>query len=190
MRPTLARTFAHPAQEKGPPGPAKRRLQPILVLLLLACSALPARADCFDLAEQRYGIRAPLLRAIASAESNNRANAVHSNRDGSVDLGVMQVNSSHLPQLSVYGIERRHLLDACTSIMVGAWLLAQNMQRYGPTWRAVGAYNAGQRSDREASRARYVRKVLPLYESQLRPPQAYAAPAPSRAPAHPQEGHP
>ena len=69
-------------------------------------------------------------------------NNSHIARTGTVDIGLMQINSSHLPWLSKYGIAREHLLDACTNVHVGAYLLAENMQRYGDTWEAVGAYNA------------------------------------------------
>ena len=54
----------------------------------------------------------------------------------------MQINSQWWPALAQYGIEPSHLWDPCTSIHVGAWILANNMQR-GDYWSAVGAYNAG-----------------------------------------------
>ncbi len=64
------------------------------------------------------------------------------NRDGSRDIGLMQINSSWLPTLASHGIAEYHLFDACTSIHVGAWILAGNVSRLGYTWEAVGAYNA------------------------------------------------
>ena len=54
----------------------------------------------------------------------------------------MQINSSWLPTLASHGINEHHLFDACTSIHVGAWILAGNVSRLGYTWEAVGAYNA------------------------------------------------
>ena len=42
------------------------------------------------------------------------------NRDGSRDIGLMQINSSWLPTLVGHGINDHHLFDACTSIHVGA----------------------------------------------------------------------
>jgi soluble lytic murein transglycosylase-like protein len=64
------------------------------------------------------------------------------NRNGSRDIGLMQINSSWLPTLARHGINEHHLFDACTSIHVGAWILAGNVSRLGYTWEAVGAYNA------------------------------------------------
>lgn len=55
----------------------------------------------------------------------------------------MQINSSWLPKLRQWGIDEAALLtDACTNLMVGAWVLADNIQRLGYNWKAIGAYNA------------------------------------------------
>ena len=108
--------------------------------------------------------RSLLLYAIASAESSLDARAINRNRDGSHDIGLMQINSMHLPDLARQGITRQRLLDEpCLSIDVGASILSGFIRRHGRTWRAVGAYNAGSASDREAARTRYVERVWPLY---------------------------
>ena len=58
-----------------------------------------------------------LLYAIASAESSLDARAINRNRDGSHDIGLMQINSMHLPDLARQGITRQRLLDEpCLSI--------------------------------------------------------------------------
>ena len=46
-------------------------------------------------------------------------------------------------------------MQACPSIEVAAWLLAQQMARYGNTWFAVGAYH----SATPALNARYVKQI-------------------------------
>ena len=55
---------------------------------------------------------------------------------------MMQINTIWLPQLKKMGISREMLKDACTSTYVGAWILSQNIKRFGYTWRAIGAYNS------------------------------------------------
>jgi soluble lytic murein transglycosylase-like protein len=99
---------------------------------------------CWTEAATRYGVDARLLYAVASVES--RLNPSVINRDNpysnTYDIGLMQINSSHLPKLAQYGITKTALLDACTNMHVGAWILAGNFMRYGVTWEAVGAYNA------------------------------------------------
>jgi hypothetical protein len=112
----------------------------------MMCLCSPAwGASCWKQAAVRYGIPAPLLVAIARVESNLNPDAVSrvgNAKGGSYDIGMMQINSSHLPTLAKYGISEHDLYDACTNIHVGAWILAQNFQRNGATWNAVGANNA------------------------------------------------
>ena len=121
-----------------------RQTLALLAITFVLC--VPALgAECWKHAADRYGIPAPLLVAIAHVESNlnpaalNRVGNTHSK---SYDIGLMQINSTNLPQLAAYGIHEADLFDACINIHVGAWILAQSFQRHGATWNAVGAYNA------------------------------------------------
>ena len=111
---------------------------------LLAASFLLAgpAAACWEEAASRYGVNPHLLYAIAKTESGLNPKAVNRNKNGSVDLGLMQINSRWFPILRKHGIDEQSLLDPCTSIHVGAWILAENMRRMGNSWEAVGAYNA------------------------------------------------
>lgn len=127
---------------------------PRLALLALLIATTPALA-CWDEAAQRYGVNPAMLVAIARTESSMNPAAINRNRDGSYDLGLMQINSRWFPLLSRYGIGEQQLHDPCTSIHVGAWILSQNMQRLGNSWDAVGAYN----SSRPVQRAAYAQRV-------------------------------
>ncbi|MGQ0622199.1 MAG: lytic transglycosylase domain-containing protein [Panacagrimonas sp.] len=112
-------------------------------------------ADCFDTAGQHYGLAPELLEAIAHAESRSEPTALNtSNRDGSWDIGLMQINSRWMPVLERAGLTAQQLYDPCTSIWVGAWVLAGNVARYGYNWNAVGAYNAGTAATAAAQRRR------------------------------------
>ncbi|OBR54049.1 lytic transglycosylase domain-containing protein [Paraburkholderia tropica] len=101
-----------------------------------------AHADCLDDAAAFRHINVQLVRAIAKQESGVRADAVNVNRNGTEDIGLMQINSSWLPKLARYGIRREHLFNACVNAYVGTWILASNIRQFGPTWKAVGAYNS------------------------------------------------
>ncbi|CAI1709350.1 invasion protein IagB [Serratia ficaria] len=135
------------------------------VLFALLLLAAPAGATCWNQAGERYGIEPTLLQAIAITESGLDPAAINQNKDGSYDIGLMQINSSNLPSLKKYQISRRRLLDdPCLSVMTGAWILAGFMRRHGYSWEAVGAYNAGSAPKRGYLRQRYARRVQSHYQ--------------------------
>ena len=118
----------------------------LAVSLFAVISSSPAMADeCWTDAERTYGVSAQLLYAVARAESDLNPAAVnlsHKARTGTYDIGLMQINSGHLPRLAAAGISEKDLYDPCTNIKVGAWLMAHSFARNGVSWDAVGAYNA------------------------------------------------
>lgn len=120
--------------------------------LSLACistaQAQVQERNCWMEAARRYHVNAQLLYAIARHESGMNPQARGSNANGSYDIGLMQINSSHLPLLGQYGIQEQHLYDPCVSIHVGAWILAGNIRRMGNNWIAIGAYNAASHEKR------------------------------------------
>lgn len=122
---------------------------------LLAVLPIPGKAACFEEAASRYQVPSVLLKAISRVESAGNPGAINRNKDGSFDIGHMQINSRWLPKLSHFGISRDQLWDPCTNTLVGAWILAQNVHRIGYSWNAVGAYNAVSPEKRD----RYARKI-------------------------------
>jgi soluble lytic murein transglycosylase-like protein len=123
-----------------------------------------AQANCWQLAASRYHVDPLLLYAIAKVESGLNPAARNINSAGSRDIGLMQINSRHLPVLAQFGIFEQHLISQpCTSVMVGAWILAGFIRQKGYGWQAVGAYNAGVRPGRDARRTRYALAVWRYY---------------------------
>lgn len=134
-------------------------------LLLLACFGTgQVQAFCWSQAARQHAIEPELLRAIADVESGQKPDAINLNKDGTRDIGLMQINSSHLPRLKSQGItEQRLLAEPCLSVEVGASILSGFIARYGYNWTAVGAYNAGNSPHRQAARLRYAHKVWRRY---------------------------
>lgn len=135
-----------------------------------------ATATCWQQAAQRYGISSDLLYAIARVESdlNPRAiNESHQSRTGTYDIGLMQINSSHLPMLARFGIAERDLYEPCINLQVGAYLLADLFSRHGVSWDSVGAYNAACSQAAgpacRRARARYAWKVYRRLPARAQP---------------------
>ena len=108
-----------------------------------ACALAPAaRADCFDEAAAYQHVNPAVLRAIAWQESHGRGDALHRNANGSLDYGIMQINSIHQSELRRWGIAAEQLMQPCVSVYVAAWHLRKMMLKYGNNWDAVGAYHS------------------------------------------------
>ncbi|WP_200780761.1 transglycosylase SLT domain-containing protein [Klebsiella oxytoca] len=126
-----------------------------LAFAALLLISTPAWAtDCFDMAGRDYRIDPDLLRAISWKESHFKVNAIGPNPVSGYGSGLMQIDSQHFNELSRYGIKPEHLLtDACLNIYTGAYYLALAFNKWGVTWDAVGAYNAGfKKTPRQAAR--------------------------------------
>ena len=131
----------------------------LVLLTLLALSS--AFSYCFEQAGTYYGVSPALLYAIAKVESNLNWRALNKNRNGTYDIGLMQINSRWLPTLKRYGLHNERLIwEPCYNTMVGAWVLRQCIDRYGNTWKAIDCYNKGSKA-RENSQ--YVWKVYRAY---------------------------
>lgn len=120
-----------------------------------------AQAFCFERAAQAYQLDPALLRAVAHVESSMKQHAMntsHAEKTGSVDIGLMQINSRWLPKLATFGITREMLeKDACQNLLVGAWIMKDALNRQGDNWWGVGSYNASCTSlkGKDCERARY-----------------------------------
>jgi len=144
-----------------------------LALCLAVCSmvtpiglsgTLPALAieqeGCLERAAAWAEVHPTLLRAIAWVESQGNPRALNWNRNGSYDVGLMQINSGWYSR----GLKPwwRSLGQPCVNVAAAAWVLKQCVADYGYTWNAVGCYHAGPRWERGRTRAagrRYIARV-------------------------------
>jgi len=109
-------------------------------------------------AAKRYKIDYRYLIAIGLHESSCRATAINKkNRNKSIDVGVMQVNSWWFPKLKKYTKDLNNLYDPRFNIHVGAWIFKQCTNQFGVTRKAIDCYNKG--APRAKSNSVYVRGV-------------------------------
>ena len=139
----------------------KQNITVIILLFFMNMNSVLAKT-CWQTAAERYSIHEDILYAIALTESAMDAHAINHNRNKSVDVGLMQINSRWFPQLVEMGIQPGDLWDRCTNIHVGAWILAGYIRRFGYNWRAIGAYNAGPglSQQREKKRNDYAKRII------------------------------
>ena len=99
-------------------------------------------ARCVLEAAQYHGVNPWLLRAILKVESDFNAGAVNRNANGTLDVGMAQINSVHFAELAGWGIAPASLLDGCVASYVAAWHLARQIRRHGYTWFGVASYHS------------------------------------------------
>lgn len=130
-------------------------------LLMAAVDLVPGRAmaDCIDAAAAYHQVHPYVLRAIAYQESRMRPTIIGRNANGTIDIGLMGINSVHLRELGNFGIPASRLSEACANAYVGAWYLRRKMDKYGNTWRAVAAYHS-ETPDIGASYAKRIHGIL------------------------------
>ncbi|EOS93902.1 transglycosylase SLT domain-containing protein [Erwinia tracheiphila] len=136
--------------------------------------------DCYEMAGRKYNIDPDLLRAISFRESSWRPQAMNVISDEKYAVGLMQIHSQNFPHLAKFGITPDDLSrDPCLNIFTGTYFLGLAFKRWGYSWRAVGAYNAGFRETetQEKRRVKYALEVSSIYENLKR--NQKPSPAPS-----------
>lgn len=136
----------------------------LFIILFSFFSLLPhaaaAQTDIFDGPCRKYGIPKTLVLAIAKTESDLKPWVVNvagkdfqarskeealrvvraaKLRGLSHDIGIMQINNWWLKKL---GISSETALEPHNNVLIGTWILAQEIRRHGYNWKAVGAYHS------------------------------------------------
>ncbi|QAX80319.1 pilus assembly protein [Yersinia hibernica] len=143
--------------------------------LLVVCQ--PTAAFCFDAAGAKYHVDPLLIKAITIGESRLNPAAININRDKktkreiSRDYGLMQVNSTHTPELVRDGViagKNELLTRPCLNVQIGTRILASHFQVCGISWNCLGSYNAGFRQDRHETRESYANRIYAIYKRLLK----------------------
>ena len=74
----------------------------------------------------------------------------------SFDVGLMQINSYWLRR---FGFTPEYVIDPERNIIIGTWILAQEIKRYGLGWQAVASYHTPVNKNTERAR-KYAAAVI------------------------------
>jgi len=115
----------------------------LLGLLFVVLSLWGTSYDLiFEKAGRDFGIESSLLKRIATIESSLNPRAINQNKNGTVDIGLMQINSMHLKRLSRVGVTREALFDPEVNVYVAALLLSSHIRKRGYNLQAIGCYHS------------------------------------------------
>lgn len=104
----------------------------------------PVTVSCIEQAVNTYQIPKLILLSVMANEGGVPGKT-SLNRNGSRDMGPMQINTSWLPTLKKNGITEHEVINnGCLNVFIGAAILKKHANELGGNWwNAVGAYHAG-----------------------------------------------
>jgi hypothetical protein len=98
--------------------------------------------ECINKAAVTYYVPATVIISVLNTEGGYQGAAIK-NRNGSIDYGSMQINSSWLPTLEPYGYTAQKLqFNPCDNVMAGTWILSQQIAESPQYWKGVGDYHS------------------------------------------------
>ena len=147
-----------------------RILHIVTMLLLILAVVYPKSAFsfCFERAGQTDGVPPQLIEAIACQERAFNSKAKNLNRNGSFDLGVMQINSWWFDAL---GAKRWQALSGpCFNVLVGTWILRDCIDSFGYTWDCLACDCSGKpltalREPVKMDVVRYIERLKVYFDS-------------------------
>lgn len=134
--------MASSAEVSVRPGRWSSRCYALGALLAGILGTNACRADCVSDAAAYHRVNDSVVRAILWNESRMKGGAINRNTNGSIDVGIGQINSIHFPELRRRGITPEMLTEPCIGTYVAAWHYAKQVAELGNTWEAVGAYHS------------------------------------------------
>ncbi len=120
---------------------------------------------CINQAAIAYHIPATVILSVIKTENGKNGLAVK-NKNGSYDLGVMQINTTWLPRLKQEGITAEQIKrNPCINVHVGTWILAQGMAN-GSGWQGVANYHSYTKKHNQLYQEK-VKRVYSKYQSSI-----------------------
>lgn len=121
---------------------------------------------CIVVAAKHFNINPLVIKAIARVEGGG-IGTMSRNTNNTYDMGVMQINTIHLPSIKreYPSITWKDLAyKPCVNVGVGAWILRKRLDETDDFWRGVAHYH----SKTPRHRDRYLRLVRAQYSRLLK----------------------
>ena len=120
---------------------------------------------CVRAASSHFKIHPKVIKSIIAVEGG-KIGTMSKNSNGTYDMGIMQINTIHLPD-----IKRKFprigwkevAYQPCINIGIGSWILHQRLSETDNFWKGVGNYH----SKTPKYRKRYLKKIYKAYKKEL-----------------------
>lgn len=100
--------------------------------------------ECARYASKHYDVSPFIVMSIISVEGGKKG-TVSKNSNGTYDLGVMQINTIHLPEIkSNFPMVDWQVVtnEPCVNIGIGTWMLSKRIKEADNLWQGVGNYHS------------------------------------------------
>lgn len=125
--------------------------------------SIAQNSDCIIDAAECFQINPLVVKAIIWQESKNKPYVVNKNKNNTIDVGLMQVNSIHFHSLETLGVDTKSLtVNSCANVFSGTWVLSKAIHQYGYTWDGIGYYH----SSTPIYHAEYVNSIISIIAKQ------------------------
>lgn len=121
---------------------------------------------CIVVAAKHFNINPLVIKAIARVEGGG-IGTMSKNTNNTYDMGVMQINTIHLPAIkkAYPAITWEDIaFKPCVNVGIGAWILRQRLDETDDFWKGVAHYH----SKTPKHRDRYLRLVRTQYSRLLK----------------------
>lgn len=115
--------------------------------------------NCINKAAVEYRVPASHIIAVLKTE-NGRVGMANKNRNGTYDLGPMQINTVWINKISKYGYTENDLkYDPCKNVEVGTWILSIGLAEGDNVKKGMGNYHSHTAKFNEAYSSKVVEKL-------------------------------
>jgi len=98
--------------------------------------------ECINRAAITYFVPAKVIISVLETENGKNGQA-KPNKNGTIDYGVMQINSVWLKKIEHYGYNAKMIqYNPCANVAVGTWILSQRIADKQNIWSGIGNYHS------------------------------------------------